>query len=632
MRGFAVRRRSRRRLLPGLLAGLGLSLVLAPPAAAGQYVVAQCHAANVNSEASISGASRGDYAMRDECGRAPDQALKVVVNSSAPAGHAGYWYWQAPAGTQIVGVELEAKLRRELGHKARLYVADAAGRPVTQFASGGDGPTDFERASWRAAAGAGGVNRFYAALVCDNDGASCRESTQAKTFVRNVEVTLRDVVSPIVALRDGDLGGWQREEIGVTVGLRDAGGGVRARYVSVNGEAALNARTFACAQIGFTAMVSTMVPCARTTVPEAMRLDTSQAPFRDGANDLGICAADLSSAGNPNTGCTRAMIMVDNTRPSVAFLGQLSDDPELIRAAASDATSGLAAGSPAIEYRRVGSGAWTTLRTELVNGQLRARVDSESEPAGEYELRATVADVAGNQTTTGLRGDGSPMRLQFPLTERADLDAFFTGGAVERSVRYREPAEVRGYLRDVDGAPIVGEPVVVRQRFDEGSLARRREATVVTDRRGAFRAAVPGGPSRTIAVSYAGNRRYRDDLAPQLDLDVGSLVRLKADRRVKAGEAARFRGRVGRFFARVPAGGKLVELQYKRKPKTWNTAKEAQGTSERGSIRIPYRFRRYYEEPVTFVFRLKVTQEAAWPYRLPANSKPVEVTVVPRKR
>ena len=607
------------------------ALVLPGFAFGGEYTVAQCHAANAGHQASTEGADRGDYGMRDECGAAPDNALKVLPNSGAPAGHSGHWYWEAPPGTKIVGVDVDAKLRRSDGHKARLYLADAVGRPTVTVATGGDDPTSFAHEQWSAPAGTAGWTRFYAALVCDNNGDNCPISSEAKTFVRNVELKLRDTVAPSVAVDAPNLS-WVRGYFHTELAVTDIGAGVEARDLVANGVNVASRRLYACQRISGTTFVAQLAPCALQAL-DKVTLNSATHPFHDGLNNVTVCGRDFGESGRGNVRCESRAVAIDNTAPDLAFHNaQAVDDPELIRASAIDVTSGVAASSASIEFRRIGSTVWEPLLTSLRDGELQARVDSEARPEGMYEFRASASDVAGNSATTLLRAGGSPMRLQFPLKQEADLDAFFPGGQTEQTAAYKEPSKVRGFLLRPDGTPIADEEVIIEENFDEGSLLQRRTERVRTDVDGGFVSTIPGGPSREIDVSYAGSRRYRDDAAPELDYDVKGSVSLSAVRRVRAGNAVRFKGRVGRYFARIPAGGKLVELQFKKRPKTWNTAKEALGTTSRGRVQIPYRFRRYYTEPVTFVFRLKVTQESAWPYRLPVSSKPVQVTVLPHRR
>ena len=618
----------------GLLGAFAGCAIAAETATAGDYVVAQCHDANPAHQASTESADRGDYAMRDECTAAPDHALKVITNTGAPSGHLGYWYWQAPPGTTIVSVKVDAKLRRADGHKARVYVADDAGRQISLVASGTDGATSFTTEQWSAPAGSSGASRLYAALVCDNNGANCPVSSEAKTFVRNVEITLRDVSSPTVRISgDAVTAGWKRGQIRATSHPADLGGGVASQVVVVNGLAVAPTHNFPCIGAG-TENVSFLVPCPTTNVPpEDLSFDTVSPPFRDGVNEMVVCVYDFARSGQPNYGCDSQAIPVDNGAPQIAFSNQQDpQDPEVISASAADATSGLAHDSAQIEYRPINTDGWKVLPTTLVDGEMLARVDSGAEPPGFYEFRASVADVAGNSGSTLLRADQEPMRLHFPLKERVDVDAFFAGGRVSQLVRYGRPTTVRGFLREPSGEGVADQRIVIRENFDDGSLVQRRTEHVRTDADGAFRSKIPAGPSRVVSIRYAGSNRYIGDRSPALDFNVRSRVALRASRRVKAGGSAFFRGAVGRYFARIPAGGKLVELQYKKKARTWNTADEAVGTSSRGRVAIRYRFRRFYTQPVTFVFRLKVTRESRWPYRVPASSRSVRVTVVPSGR
>jgi len=618
--------------LAGAVAWAGVSLyALTGTAHAGEYEVAQCHAANASHEASTVGANRGDYAIRDECAVAPDRALKVLPNTGAPSGHVGYWYWEAPPGTKIVAVDVEAKLRRSDGNKARLYMANGVGQTTTLVATGQDGPAEFARERWAAPAGSGGAARFYAALVCENDGQPCGAPSEAKTFVRNVELTLRDTVAPTVSIKPMETP-WTRGFFTMTLGAQDSGGGIDSRDILVNGVGSVPRLAYPCRRVQGTSFVSALTPCLGQR-GESRSLNSSSYPFHDGTNRLAVCARDLSILTAANVTCAQTLIAVDNTAPDLSFRNEQDvSDPELIRAPAFDVTSGLLEGSGTIEFRRAGSLDWEVLATSLKDGQFQARVDSESRPEGVYEFRVSARDIAGNASSTVLRTDGSPMRLHFPLKQEVDLDAFFPGGQTQQLAPYKQPSKVRGFLRREDGSPIADEQVVIEEVFDDGSLVQHRTDRVRTNSDGAFTSSIPGGPSRNVTVTYAGSRRYMDDAAPDLDYNVKSRVSLEVESRVRAGKAVRFKGRVGRYYARVPAGGKLVELQFKKRAKTWNTAKEALGTTSRGRVQIPYRFRRYYTEPVTFVFRLKVTRETAWPYKLPASSKPVQVTVLPRPR
>ncbi|MBK5118245.1 MAG: hypothetical protein JJE23_15200, partial [Thermoleophilia bacterium] len=115
-------------------------------------------------------------------------------------------------------------------------------------------------------------------------------------------------------------------------------------------------------------------------------------------------------------------------------------------------------------------------------------------------------------------------------------------------------------------------------------------------------------------------------------LAVEGMAKLRiARKRVAAGERARFIGRVGALGARIPAPGKVVELQV-REPGAarFRTVGDALHTGRLGRVRAGYRFRRFYRRPTRFEFRLKVTRQAGWPYRAPTHSRARKLTVVPR--
>ena len=92
-----------------------------------------------------------------------------------------------------------------------------------------------------------------------------------------------------------------------------------------------------------------------------------------------------------------------------------------------------------------------------------------------------------------------------------------------------------------------------------------------------------------------------------------------------------FSGTIGRYGARLPEAGKLVELQVDgggiRRPRT---VRQAFRTDAGGRWRIRYGFDRFYSHPTRFRFRLKVMPESRWPYLGPVYSNRRELTVLPR--
>ena len=117
------------------------------------------------------------------------------------------------------------------------------------------------------------------------------------------------------------------------------------------------------------------------------------------------------------------------------------------------------------------------------------------------------------------------------------------------------------------------------------------------------------GPARLVVRSKAGLRTSR--------------------RRVKEGRSVVFKGTVRHKGARIPPGGKLVELQV-RDGKFWNTVRQAFYTKPDGRYRLRYRFRADYTRNAKFHFRVKIVREQGWPYRAPVRTRARKVVVVAR--
>ena len=76
-----------------------------------------------------------------------------------------------------------------------------------------------------------------------------------------------------------------------------------------------------------------------------------------------------------------------------------------------------------------------------------------------------------------------------------------------------------------------------------------------------------------------------------------------------------FTGKVRHRGARIPAGGKLVEVQYRLKTGRQRTLKEPFRTEPDGSYRLVYRFSKALTADALFRFRLKLRNEGNWPFK-----------------
>ena len=109
-----------------------------------------------------------------------------------------------------------------------------------------------------------------------------------------------------------------------------------------------------------------------------------------------------------------------------------------------------------IQFRAVGAEAWQPLQTQVSRrASARARVNSSAVPAGEYEFKAIVEDMAGNQSETTLREDGIADAAHLPASEpsRAAHGVGRRRG-VSQTVPYGTSSMVRGRLLDARGEPI----------------------------------------------------------------------------------------------------------------------------------------------------------------------------------
>ncbi len=622
----------RRRLII-LVALIGTAiavLALAPTARAGRYTVAQCDRANrAFPDAIFERQFGGDYGVAFRCDDDEDgNSLQVHAITGAPDNRFGRISWSAPAGSRIVGVSAEARLRNDAGNLARLSFLDAAGNEVGRIATGTDSAGGF--VSYDRQLSDGGRDRFAASLGCiQRDG--CRYSDQARTWVRSVHLTIADNTPPSV-FGSGTLlsGGWQRGTATLFGGASDAGSGIQGLYGAVNGTGVQPAVAPSCATIPGTGYVSRTQPCPSLALGGGA-LDTASAPFVNGDNRVTLCAFDYAGGGAP--ACNHTTVKVDNAPPEVAFsMNQDPEDPELITAPALDRHSGLDPTRGGIAYRPIDGGAWRELPTNLAGGVLSARVDSFAEPPGRYLFRVGAGDVAGNEATSTARTDGSQMVLSFPLRTPTGLEVSIGGDATARA-RYGARPDLAATLRDAAGNPVAGQPLEVTEAFASGSSLAPVARTVATDARGRIAVELEPGPSRDVVVTYAGSRRYLAAQPASASLTVEGYARLGAiPRHVKAGRKVLFRGSVGTLGATL-ARGKLVELQVKGGGiRRYRTVRQAFRTDPRGRWSLRYGFDRFYERPTKFRFRLKVSREGGWPYLAPSVSRSRTLQVMPRRR
>jgi hypothetical protein len=279
-------------------------------------------------------------------------------------------------------------------------------------------------------------------------------------------------------------------------------------------------------------------------------------------------------------------------------------------------------------------------------------VDDLALPAGRYEVRAVVADVAGNEAVIDSWADGSKTLLSMPLRLSANISVAGIvkakrcakakkrrgkDGRRKQGVRpkcgrkkpkpvtslelkHGKRAASTGRLTTAQGVPIADAAIVVEGQARSGG-AFVKLGVARTDAQGNLNFTLPAGPSRTVRYRYDGTNTVRPASA-DLTTKVNAAARLKVDRRrLRNGQAVRFTGRL--LGKPIPTAGKLVALQAKvgREWRTFATPR----ANAKGIFKHRYRFtattglRRYK-------FRAVVAREAAYPYEK-GVSRIVKVTV-----
>ena len=209
------------------------------------------------------------------------------------------------------------------------------------------------------------------------------------------------------------------------------------------------------------------------------------------------------------------------------------------------------------------------------------------------------------------------MRLNFPLRAAAKLRAGLgEGRSTGQTVPYGVSSSVHGRLTDSAGDPLAGQQVVVIDHFSNGALFPRAERPVVTDEQGRFTAPEPAGPTRSVEVEFPGNAKYlpATEGVGKFAVKGAASFRTSSDV-VKEGTSVVFSGRVKHRGARIPVGGKLVEVQYRLKTGRQRTLKEPFRTAPDGSYRLSYRFSKALTADALFHFRVKVRGEGNWPFK-----------------
>lgn len=187
--------------------------------------------------------------------------------------------------------------------------------------------------------------------------------------------------------------------------------------------------------------------------------------------------------GNHNAGTSSVTVHIDETPPSLSFAPQNPADPTAVVVDASDAESGVAAGS--IEMSPVGTNQWTNLPTTSAGGQLVAHFD-DAGLRGQYSFNVRACDNVGN-CASATRTLMLPVRIAAVsevsleqvsttgCTSRAARDAAAVSTATTASQSVSDLAQAQGPSLDGVGVAVSGGALwhrkpLVRARLDAGDV------------------------------------------------------------------------------------------------------------------------------------------------------------------
>ena len=279
-------------------------LLATSEAAAGTYRAAQCHPGLGAGHADLAFQRSGQHYRPESSCRELGRGVGITHQArSTPAGRWGAWSLRAPIGTAIRQVRAMVSGRAKGGHVPELLIGgdDGAPRPFGSAAGA------YHPLLWTGA----GATRFQARLRCSTER-GCGPGRDAHLHARRITVKLDDRQAPELGASGGLVSGRTVRGTQTLIALaRDFGGGVRRAFAEVNGEP-VAARTMRCALAGKVA--TRLSPCPASHRAE-LAIDTRGAPFRQGPNDVRLCATDYAPDSSANRSCRARRVRVDNDCP-----------------------------------------------------------------------------------------------------------------------------------------------------------------------------------------------------------------------------------------------------------------------------------------------------------------------------
>ena len=401
-------------------------------------------------------------------------------------------------------------------------------------------------------------------------------------------VTVRETTPPRVGAGGALVApGWRTDDAPLAYSASDGVGISRVR-VLVDGAEAEVVRP-ACDY-------HAMVPCAQQPA-RSLRFGSR---LSDGRHTVSVEATD--AAGNTNR-VDRA-VAVDRFGPVLTFVP--SSGGRRIGVFADDPGAGVTGGT--IEVRSRKAKRFRTLRTRLQRGRLVARLARGSRRG--LTIRASATDAVGHRSSI----TGAPVRLRAGFGRRLRAST---------RTRLSQRLRVRGSLRADRARPARRAPIVALQRLRVDGARERQVAVVTTNAARALQPPAPGGRephgadrlARRVAGLQAGLRRLHVRLPWSSSLTV-------APRSIGPGGTVQLSGRLRLHGRKLPASGKLVELQAFDRGR-WRVFASTRARGASARWKTAYRFG---SRAGTYRIRARIRREGTLPFEL-GYSKPALVRV-----
>jgi hypothetical protein len=360
-----------------------------------------------------------------------------------------------------------------------------------------------------------------------------------------------------------------------------------------------------------------------------------------GAGDytLTVWLKDTAGHVNPRQRSRAVHLRFDDEPPTSEGLERdIDEDPTLVWLAIADKLSGP--GHVELQLRPRAGGQWRSLATSNDSAKrVRARIPDLELREGYYEIRALIRDRAGNRATIG-GGGRQTMAIRLPLRRRTAISASLQGKMTTRSCRPvttttagRRRTRMLCRAVALHGSVALPNPAPLTLGRDErpqivGSArgvprgasldvverprtagATPRTSRVAVDASGAFALWLEPGPSRTVELSYAGDRRTLPTRLTATVLVPAASTLAVSRHSVLNRQAVLFYGRL--LGGPIPQIGRTVDLQayYRGAWRTFATPR-ADAT---GAWRYRYRFGASPGR-ITYPFRVLVQRDASYPY------------------